>query len=123
MKRDLLIALIFWVLTALFIAIAISNEAFFQWAFERHHNPWSWYVRPLFLIPFCFFAYKHSHAGMAMTIFCLFTSMFWFSKPDVVSPSVEEFLQMEKVWIQGDWNASKMALLLRLNRNTVNRYF
>jgi hypothetical protein len=27
-----------------------------SWAWARHHNILSWYVRPLFFLPFCFFA-------------------------------------------------------------------
>jgi hypothetical protein len=29
-----------------------------SWSWARHHNILSWYVRPLFLLPFCFFAYR-----------------------------------------------------------------
>jgi hypothetical protein len=28
------------------------------WAWARHHNILSWYIRPLFLLPFCLFAYR-----------------------------------------------------------------
>ena len=33
---------------------------FLSWAWARHHNELSSYVRPPFLLPFCFFAYGHS---------------------------------------------------------------
>jgi len=36
---------------------------FVGWAWERHHNPLSWWIRPLFLIPFAFFAYRRSWVG------------------------------------------------------------
>jgi uncharacterized membrane protein YccC len=49
-----------------------------SWAWAPHHNPLSWYVRPLFLIPFAIFAYRRSWLGMAITLLALATSMFWF---------------------------------------------
>lgn len=88
------------------------NKTFFDWIFERHHNQWSWYLRPIFLIPFCFFAYKHSWTGIAGTVFCLFTSMFWSNKPETVSEQVQTFLQFEKDWLFGEWSAQKILLIL-----------
>jgi len=73
-KHDLLIALVFAILTVLFFIVSITNKSFFNWMFCRHQNQLSWYIRPVFLIPFCFFAYKRILAGISLTIFCLFTS-------------------------------------------------
>ncbi|MBL0019136.1 MAG: hypothetical protein IPP17_22600 [Bacteroidetes bacterium] len=87
-NRYRIVALLFLALTAIFLVVSMTNAAFFDWVFERHHNPWSWYIRPLFLIPFCFFAYKRSWAGISATIFMLFTSMFWFNRPSEVSAQV-----------------------------------
>ena len=39
------------------IAATSSTDEFVAWAWARHHNILSWYVRPLFILPFCFFAY------------------------------------------------------------------
>lgn len=110
-KYDKTIAVVFGALTILFIVIAITSEPFFNWMFERHHNQLSWYIRPIFLIPFCYFAYKRSWAGISITIFCLLTSMFWFSKPDIVSDEVISFLQFEKDWLYGEWNLIKLWLI------------
>jgi hypothetical protein len=52
-------------------------DAFLSWAWARHHNVLSWYVRPLFLLPFCYFAYRRSVKGIALTLLALATSMFW----------------------------------------------
>lgn len=112
--KDQSIAFIFFVLTFLFIAFSMMNAPFFDWVFERHHNQWSWYIRPLFLIPFCYFAYKHSWSGMAITIFCLFTSMFWFPKPDVVSENVTKFLHFEKEYLYGEWDLFKVMITLTI---------
>lgn len=109
---DKKIAILFFALTILFIVVSMTNQTFFDWIFNRHHNQWSWYIRPVFLIPFCYFAYKHNWAGISVTIFCLFTSMFWFNKPEVVSNNVITFLQFEKDWLYGDWGYNKLLLII-----------
>ena len=110
--NDKKIAFVFALLTVVFITMSLTSKSFFNWIFERHQNQMSWYIRPIFLIPFCFFAYKKSWSGISFTIFCLFTSMFWFNKPDVVSEEVNKFLQFEKDWLYGTWNYNKILLFL-----------
>lgn len=112
LNTDKTIALIFFALTIGFLIISMTNQVFFDWVFERHHNQWSWYIRPLFLIPFCYFSYKRRWSGISITIFCLFTSMFWFNKPEVVSDNVKAFLEFEKDWLYGEWNFQKAMLIL-----------
>ena len=112
LNKDKIIALIFMLLTIIFIVVSMTNQTFFDWVFDRHHNQWSWYVRPIFLIPFCYFSYKHSWAGVSITVFCLFTSMFWFNKPEVVSENVMAFLKFEKDWLYGVWGYKKMLLAI-----------
>lgn len=112
MKPNKTIASLFLLLTLLFLVVSMTHKPFFDWVFERHHNAWSWYIRPIFLIPFCFFAYKRNWAGISITIFCLFTSMFWFNKPDLVSEDVKTFLQFEKDWLYGEWNYKKIMLII-----------
>jgi len=111
-NTDKIVALLFFVLTIIFLIISATNQAFFDWVFDRHHNQWSWYIRPIFLIPFCFFAYKRSWAGISITVFCLFTSMFWFNKPEVVNDHVTTFLQFEKDWLNGAWDYKKIMLII-----------
>ena len=113
-SKDLLVGGIFLILTITFIAISMTYSPFFDWVFERHHNQWSWYLRPLFLLPFCYFAYKKSYSGMMISIFALFTSMFWFPKPEIVSESVIDFLEFEKEYLYGEWNLSKQLLTLTI---------
>ena len=84
-------------------------EAFGVWAWERHHNVWSWYIRPLFLIPLAWFAYRRSGWGIAATLVALATSMFWFPAPATTNPRVEEFLAFEREWLTGTWTAGKVA--------------
>lgn len=114
LNKDKIVALIFMTLTITFLVVAMTNQTFFDWVFYRHHNQWSWYLRPVFLIPFCYFSYKHSWAGVSITVFCLFSSMFWFSKPEVVSERVMTFLQFEKDWLYGIWDSKKVLLVMTI---------
>ena len=85
---------------------------FLSWAWARHHNVLSWYIRPMFILPFIFFAYKRNWQGLVVTIIALLTSMFWFTAPATVDPAVEQFLQAEKDYILGDWTLSKVLASL-----------
>ncbi|MBM9500522.1 hypothetical protein JWG44_09710 [Leptospira sp. 201903071] len=86
------------------------HKPFLNWAFLRHQNLLSWYIRPIFLIPLCYFSYLRSFGGISLTFFLLLTSMFWFPIPDQVGPSVKEFLSFELSWLQGEWNFEKILL-------------
>ena len=108
-RYDKSIAALFALLTAFFF-IAFKNEAFSTWAWERHQNLLSWYIRPLFLLPFCYSAYKRSWAGVFATVFLVLTSMFWFPKPDIVNDQVQEFLKLEIDYLTGSWNLAKILL-------------
>lgn len=111
-KYDKHLGLVLAALTILFIVLAITNASFFDWAFERHKNQLSWYIRPLFIIPFCYFAYKRSWAGVMGSMFAVMTSMFWFPRPESVSPLVVEFLEMEKEYLMGNWDFAKILITL-----------
>jgi hypothetical protein len=111
-KYDKPIALIFGLLTITFVVITMVSETFLSWVFERHQNQLSWFIRPVFLIPFCFFAYKRSRSGISITIFCVFTSMFWFAKSQMVGEQVKMFLQFEKDWLKAPWDYKKWLLVL-----------
>ncbi len=111
-KLDTIIGSVFLVLTIVLITAFVVNEEFFYWAFERHHNEWSWYLRPLFLLPFCYSAYKRSFAGIMLSIFAVLTSMFWFSKPEIVNQQIIEFLKFEKDYLYGQWGLSKVVITL-----------
>lgn len=88
------------------------SPAFFDWAFARHHNPLSWYIRPLFLVPFCYFAYKRSWPGLLGTLFLLMTSMFWFPAPNAVNEQVHGFLLMEQAYLTGGWGWANVLITL-----------
>lgn len=83
---------------------------FLNWAWARHHNPLSWYIRPLFVLPFCYFAYKKSVWGVALTIVAVLSSMFWFPAPATTDPRAAAFMAMERQYIAGAWTFNKVAM-------------
>lgn len=83
-----------------------------SWAWARHHNVLSWYVRPLFFLPFCFFAYRRSPRGLVLTLLALATSMAWFPAPADPDPAVLRMLQVERDYLLGEWTAAKVGMSL-----------
>lgn len=82
------------------------------WAWARHHNEWSWYVRPLFLIPYCWFAWRRSAAGLALTLLLLATSMAWFPAPAEPSAMAVAILAAERAYLLAPWGVAKVAVAL-----------
>lgn len=82
------------------------------WAWARHHNPLSWYIRPLFLVPLCFFAWRRSGRGIALTLVALATSMAWFPVPATPDPLATEFLRHELEFLRSPWTPVKMLQML-----------
>lgn len=111
-RSDRGLAILFGGLSVVFLLTAMYSPAFMEWVFARHHNQWSWYIRPFFIIPFCYFAFKRSWSGISGTILLLLTSMFWFSRPSVENEAVNQFLQYEMDWLTGEWDVTKMILIL-----------
>jgi hypothetical protein len=87
-----------------------SLSDFLNWAWERHHNPLSWYIRPLFVLPFCYFAYKKRVWGVVLTVVAVATSMFWFPAPAVDDSRATAFLAMERQYITGSWTLAKIIM-------------
>lgn len=87
-------------------------DTFWEWAWQRHHNVLSWYIRPLFLLPYVWFAYRRSLLGMGVTVLALLTSMFWFPAPESPEPWVEEFLAAELAYLHAPWTLGKALLTL-----------
>ena len=83
-----------------------------SWAWERHHNILSWYIRPLFLLPFCFFAWRRSWVGTIATVVALLSSMAWFPAPAVPDPAVVDMLRVEQEYLLGAWTVGKVATAL-----------
>lgn len=87
-------------------------EEIAAWAWARHHNEWSWWIRPFFLLPWCWFAWRRSLAGLALTLVALLTSMAWFPAPEIPSPLAVEVLAAERDYLLGPWGPAKVAVAL-----------
>jgi hypothetical protein len=85
---------------------------FLSWVWARHHNELSWYVRPLFLLPFCFFAYRRSLTGIVATLLLFPTSLFWFPAPKDPSARVEGYLAWERQFLLEGSIVARVALLV-----------
>jgi hypothetical protein len=83
-----------------------------SWAWDRHHNILSWWIRPLFLLPFGYFAYQRSWKGIVVTLVALATSMAWFPAPDHPSAEVISMLDAERNYLLNDWTVGKVAVSL-----------
>lgn len=115
-KTDFIIGMLFAFATVLLIMVFLNNDVFFQWAFARHHNILSWYIRPLFIVPLVIFAAKKSLTGVFASILALLTSMFWFPAPQESSVEALTFLAYEMDYIKGTWTLAKIlwSLLIPL---------
>ncbi|WP_198374920.1 hypothetical protein [Neoroseomonas rubea] len=82
------------------------------WAWARHHNEWSWWIRPFFLLPYCWFAWRRSLAGILLTLVALLTSMAWFRAPAAPSPMAVAVLAAERDYLLGPWGPAKIAVAL-----------
>ena len=97
-RRDVILSvatLALVLLAAVVVAATGRADEVVAWAWARHHNVLSWYIRPLIFLPFCYFAYRRSLWGIALTLLALVTSMFWFPAPEHTSPAVNEMLASE----------------------------
>jgi hypothetical protein len=92
------------------VTVTGKTDEFAAWAWARHHNELSWYIRPLFLLPFCYFAYKRSLWGITLTVVALATSMFWFPAPERADPGAAAFLAVEREYLTSDWSLWKVLL-------------
>lgn len=70
---------------------------FLSWAWPRHLNPVSWYIRPLFFLPIAYFCWTRRGWWLAATILAMLSSFFWFPAPAKhdTSPTIKAVLDME----------------------------
>lgn len=83
---------------------ALDLEQLLAWIWARHHNPASWYVRPLFLLPYCWFAWRRSLRGLVATLLLFPTTLFWFAAPaGPPDPAVAAYLEAELRLLTNGW--------------------
>lgn len=104
-RADRLLAIVFAVFIVVLLAVFFTSETFFDWAFERHRNTASWVARPLLVLPFCYFAWRRSLAGVMASVLAILSSMFWFPPPTEPNAEVTEFLAMERSLLSQGWTA------------------
>lgn len=83
-----------------------------EWAWARHHNPWSWYIRPLFILPFCYFAWRRNLIGVVLTVLATLTSTAWFPAPATPNPEILRYLEVERRWLTSGPLTTAMVLLV-----------
>lgn len=81
---------------ALLVNAYLAGENIAAWVWDRHQNQFSWYSRPLFLIPACYYAYRRKFGLIFGFMAMLFCSLFWFAAPENVAEHVSGYLEWEK---------------------------
>ncbi len=81
---------------ALLISAYCDGKGLAAWVWDRHQNQFSWYSRPLFLIPVCYYAYRRNLGLILGFMIMLFCSLFWFEAPAEVPSHVSAYLDWEK---------------------------
>ncbi|MCY9175591.1 hypothetical protein [Bacillus inaquosorum] len=76
-----------------------------DWAFRRHLNPLSWYIRPLFLLVLVYAAYKRSWKGIIITFVLMMSSMVWFPEPKKIYLQMKKVLEFEQMFLSSPISA------------------
>lgn len=80
----------------LLVKAYLSGANIGDWIWHRHQNLFSWYSRPLFIIPACYYAYKQKIGFIIGSLILLGTSLFWFAPPAEVSETISGYLDWER---------------------------
>lgn len=71
-----------------------------DWVWERHHNEWSWYIRPIILIAFCMAAWHRRLVWTVLLAVFFPVSAAIFPAPMVPKEFVVEFLAAERAMLE-----------------------
>ncbi len=67
-----------------------------DWAWARHHNELSWFIRPLIILAFCYAAWTHRFCTVIMLGLFFPLSAVLFPAPETPKPYIVEFLNSER---------------------------
>jgi hypothetical protein len=79
----------------IFATAYLAGEQMGAWVWDRHQHQFSWYSRPLFIVPAAYFSYRRKLYQVIGLMALLAASLFWFDAPKTVSPVVQEYLEWE----------------------------
>ena len=82
--------------TVLLIHAYYDGKNLATWVWDRHQNQFSWYSRPLFIVPACYYAYRQNLGLVIGFMAMLFCSLFWFRAPPDVPEHISNYLAWEK---------------------------
>ena len=82
-----------------------------EWIWDRHQNQFSWYSRPLFIIPACYYAYRQKLGFIICILVLLGTSLFWFAPPVEVSETISGYLDWEREAFMNPDNRKPLIVL------------
>ena len=74
---------------------------FSDWAWARHHNEWSWFIRPFIVLAFCTAAWFRRRNLVVAIGFFFPISAVVFPAPAVPKPYVIAFLNSERQLLEG----------------------
>lgn len=83
-----------------------------EWIWYRHQNQFSWYSRPLFIVPACYYAYKQKIGFIICILLLLGTSLFWFAPPIEVSETISGYLDWEREAFLNPNNRKPLVMLV-----------
>jgi len=110
-----LIGLVLACSAALFMSAYLSGEDMGAWVWERHQNLFSWYSRPLFIIPAGYYAYRRKAWHALGFMLLLVTSLFWFPAPVTTDPAIQNYLQWEAdLFLNNENRLPLFALILAI---------
>ncbi len=79
---------------------------------ERHKNPFSWLLRPVFGFLMFYGAWINSWPTIGFCVFGLATSWCWFPKPSKPHAWVERFIDVEREYLTPPWTFNKVSGLV-----------
>ena len=118
-KNQTMDQIVLWLIVAILIysgiilfAAYISEPDVGSWIWGRHKNLFSWYSRPLFIIPAVYYAYRQKLWHVIGFMLLLATSLFWFEAPIDTPEEVAQFLEWEKQLFFSNENKAPLLTLI-----------